>query len=379
MEQNRLDTLFNKYHEGTLSPLEKQELDDWFHGLNLGKPDFNIWITKEGGGESYSDQRFQMLKQQIVSNQKSARIIPMRWLAAAASILIIITTGIYFLRPAKHIQALVFKNKPVLLPGLNNATITLSNGKKVTLYTGEKGLIAKEANVSVQMDSNGTISYAGKNENHLLAYNKINTPRGGHTTTIKLPDGSLAILDASSSIKYLVSFAKNERRIEVTGQVYFEVVHDVARPFRVTAAGQTVEDLGTHFNINAYSDEPEMKVTLEQGRVKIMKGDKSVILVPGQQSLTDYITGTMSIKNVDTGEELSWINGKILFGSKNIQQIMRQVSRWYDLDVEYQGIVPKQTFTGGITKSDDLSNMLKILELNGIKCEISGRKLIIKP
>jgi len=271
-------------------------------------------------------------------------------------------------------------------PGGNKATLTLSNGKQISLTNARNGNIAQQAGMQVNKTNNGQIVYLVNTAQGLatnnsktaeVVYNTIETPKGGQYT-LKLSDGTLAVLDAASSIKYPVSFDGNERRVEITGQVYFEVTHNRAKPFRVMVEGQTVEDLGTHFNINAYSDEPAIVTTLVEGSVMVNKG---TLLKPGQEAINT--NNNIVVRKANIGEAIAWKNGLFRFDQTGLKTLMRQVSRWYDLDVVYEGNVVNDEFDGQIPRNVNLTQMLKILQSNQVHYQIEnkGNKkiLIIKP
>jgi len=193
-----------------------------------------------------------------------------------------------------------------------------------------------------------------------------------------LSDGTIVWLNAESSLRFPVAFTGNERKVELTGEAYFEVSHNSKQPFKVMANGETVEDIGTHFNINAYADEPATKTTLLEGAIKVsIAGGAGVRPSPGQQ--TALINGHFTIKAVDPEQTIAWKNDLFDFEHATIPEIMRQASRWYDVDIVYEGSLPDKKFGGTISRNVSASKFLDILKFSGVKFRIDGKKIIVKP
>jgi ferric-dicitrate binding protein FerR (iron transport regulator) len=268
------------------------------------------------------------------------------------------------------------------LPGGNKAILTLANGRQITLTGARNGTLAVQGAVAINKTADGRIIYNSSNEatsGHAAAttYNTMTTPRGGQYQVV-LPDGSKVLLNAASSLTYPTTFNGNERKVELTGEAYFEVAHNASKPFKVSSNGQTVEVLGTHFNINAYKDEPAIKTTLLEGKVKVTANtlNKVHFLEPGQQSV--FNAQTFAVNQVETEGVVAWTNGQFVFEDDNIQYIMRTVSRWYDVDVTYNGTAPDDIFGGSVSRFNNISEVLKTLQLTGkVHFEIEGRKIIV--
>lgn len=307
-------------------------------------------------------------------------------IAAAASIIIALSLGGYFLLHKKSPQPAMSLAKNDVAPGGNKAILTLSDGKQINLSDAGKGKLAQQNNATIKKTADGQIVY---NEAALpstkqvpIAYNTITTPRGGKYNLV-LADGTIATLDAASSIKYPVAFTGNERKVEITGQVYFEVVHNASQPFRVVVKGETIEDVGTHFNINAYDDEPAIVTTLVEGSIKVNRNGQSALLKPGQEALATGATGKIIVRKANVQQAIAWKDGLFRFDQTELKTLMRQVSRWYDLNVVYQGNVVNDEFDGAIPRDVKLSQLLKILASNQVHFEIENngatKTLIIKP
>jgi ferric-dicitrate binding protein FerR (iron transport regulator) len=215
------------------------------------------------------------------------------------------------------------------------------------------------------------------NQGSLISYNTLSTPRGGQYQLV-LPDGSKVWLNASSSIHFPTAFAGHERNVELTGEAYFEIAKNKQKPFHVNVNGMQVEVLGTHFNVNAYGDEGAIKTSLLEGSVKIKKGNISGLLKPGQQGVLKKNSTDLEIKNADMNEAIAWKNGLFEFDGADIKSIMREIGRWYDVDVVYAGKVPDRRFEGKISRDAQLSDVLKILALSNVKFSVEGKKIIVQ-
>lgn len=271
-----------------------------------------------------------------------------------------------------------------LLPGGNKAILKLADGSEIALDDSKKGQIARQQNVLIAKTENGQVIYqadAAANKlvtANIIQYNAIITPRGGQYEVV-LPDGTKVWLNAASSLKYPTTFSGTDRRVELTGEAYFEVAKNAAKPFFVKTSTQTVQVLGTHFNINSYADEKEVKTTLLEGSVKVSSntGNSAVKIAPGEQAI-NFGEEINIIHNADIDEAVAWKNGKFLFRNTDLQTIMRQLSRWYDVDVEYQGQVPERHYRGRISRNVPVSQVFEILKTSGLNFTINGRKIIVK-
>jgi len=268
----------------------------------------------------------------------------------------------------------------VIKPGVNKATLTLANGKKIILTDSLHGQLANEAGVKVSKTKQGEIIYTtGSNEDSgqpALQYNTLTTQRG-EQFQIVLPDGSHVWLDAASSLKYPVAFKGNQRKVELTGQGYFEVSHNTAMPFIVKTAKTEVQVLGTHFNVSAYDDDRDTKTTLLEGAVRIRSAKGSAVLKPGEQGVLNNM-GLLTVnKDVDVGMEIAWKNGLFNFKKAGIEEIMVKVSRWYDINVRYEGKIPETKLTGKMSRNVDISGLLGILQFEGIKFRVEGKNVIV--
>jgi transmembrane sensor len=213
------------------------------------------------------------------------------------------------------------------------------------------------------------------------AYNTLSTPRGGQYKLI-LPDGTKVWLNAASTIRFPIAFSGAERKVLVSGEVYFEVTHDSTQPFFVdiNSGNASIEVLGTHFNVNAYADEPEIRATLLEGSVKVIQGNKNELIVPGEQALiaVDRGSGILINKHVDLDDVVAWKNGQTNFSNLSIEAILRIVSRWYDVDIIYESKIPERRLNGGIPRNAPLSDVIKVLQAYQIHTRLEGKKLFVK-
>jgi transmembrane sensor len=297
----------------------------------------------------------------------------------AAVATIIISAGIWFLKnPAKDpIQQSAYLND--VAPGKKGATLTLANGKKIRLIDAANGELAKEAGVVITKTAGGQLIYEIKDEN--TESDKINmlTTDNGETYQVRLPDGSSVWLNAASTLKYPSSFAKlKERRVELSGEGYFEVSKDKAHPFIVKTAEQEVEVLGTHFNVNAYADEKAVATTLLEGSVKVSSDEKNnKILKPGEQALNKG--NTILVKEVDTENITDWKEGDFNLDQVDFRIAMRKIARWYDVEVIYDDNLSNDIqISGWISRSKKLSSVLKFIESSGlVHFKVEGRKVYV--
>jgi len=311
----------------------------------------------------------------------------MRWIAAASIVMIIGLGGYYFFSGKREKQMDIVQtpviHEEIKAPTSNRATITLANGQQVYLDSFKSGTIALEGFVQVNKLADGQIVYIQDQMNskapvEKLIYNTLTNPRGSRVIDMTLADGSRVWLNAGSSLTFPVSFAGNDRQVSITGEAYLEIKEDKLKPFKVLFNETQVEVLGTQFNINAYEDEPDTKTTLLEGSIKISTPKEFKILKPGNQAVVDG--GDMQIVNkVNVGETIAWKNGFFEFNNADIETLLRQSARWYDIEVAYQGNKPADRFTGKISRSVNLSEFLKVLEYSEVHFKMEGRKLKIMP
>ena len=318
----------------------------------------------------------------------SAKVAPLRraakvsrlWpsIAVAASILLLISAGVYFAFHKSNTEeewiAKNFKND--IGPGSNSATLTLGNGKVVLLNMNASGRLALQGNIAVQKTRDGQLEYRVVNKADNEVMENTLTTRRKEQFKVVLADGTSIWLNAASSVKYPTQFNGRYREVTITGEAYFEVAHNAEKPFRVTAAGQVVEVLGTRFNVNSYADEADVRTTLLEGSVKVSYKDAFKVIKPGEQSILN--AGKLTVDDTNTEEAVAWKNGYFRFNQENIEDIMRKLSRWYDIDVRFEGPISTEKYSGKISRFRNISEILKVFEYSGsIHFKIEGRRVTV--
>jgi ferric-dicitrate binding protein FerR (iron transport regulator) len=318
-----------------------------------------------------------------------------RWYAAVASVLIVFTSGIIFwtyIQKGHNKPAVAVVKKQRISndvqPGGNKAILTLANGSTVTLDNAQNGSLGVQDNMKIVKKANGLLEYEKEGKaaaNGQPLYNMISTPRGGQYQVV-LPDGSKVWLNASSSLRFPTDFTVTGRTVEISGEAYFEIVKDASRPFKVsvlTSKGrQTVEVLGTSFDVMAYNDDNMVQTTLVDGAVKVKNGKEENLLEPGQQAQSAMDAQNIHVvQDADVAKALAWKNGYFNFNKETLQTVMRQLARWYDVDVSYiggqNGSQNERVFWGGIERDLPLSSVFKILEKSGVHFTIEGKRVIV--
>lgn len=389
MDIKQVIELLERFRSGTCTDQEKAILESWY--LHYAKNSKDVFSN---------DRLEQILKEievdlppnQLYHEQSIFLIHPfftIKRIIAAAIILIVFSTGLYLYRSTEQQNEVLVEHKVDILPGGNKAILILADGSKIDLKGAENGLLATEGAIEIRKTSDGTLAYQSslsltKIFQHNNLMNTIIIPKGG-TYKITLPDGSDVWLNSESSLSYPVAFIGDERKVELSGEAYFEITRDEQKPFRVHSNNQVVEVLGTQFNINTYEESGFIETTLVEGSVRVTqnysngKPYKTRLLKPGQQSLTNLFKPEIKIENVDIEKEIAWKNGFFKFKNTNIQNIMREIERWYDVKVQYEGKIPSEEFTGIISRDVEITKMLKILEQGGgVQFSVSGKRILVK-
>lgn len=395
MEQ--ISKLLFRHLEGNLNPQEQVVLDEWL-GSNpanrrliekiqngeILKTDIREWYAIPSKGLD-DDKRLQAVIEAHHAPDSTRRFFS--WLPYAAIVLCTLTFGLWFglqNGPNSQVEDQV-SDLADILPGGNRATLTLPDGKVLDLST-EKDAIVVGENIQYQdgsvvldlriVDPLGTDVPANSDEYvanraRLLT---LSTPKGGMYKVI-LADGTQVWLNAQSSLRYPNRFASDERVVYLDGEAYFEVQTSKSHPFKVITKKQTVQVTGTKFNIQAYSSEAVTKTTLLTGSVNILSDQRTVVLLPGQQALSD---GTkIGVQDVDSKQAIAWTDGRFSFTGKPFGQIMNEVERWYSIQVDYEGQVPAIRFYGGAKRTDNLSTVMRLLESGEVEYKLEGRRLVI--
>lgn len=399
--QARVRGLLRRYADGDCSPEEFAEL---MALLRLDPDDADLEETLDEilAASAYNPAEaevdWQRMQQAILDapererEQGRGRVIWLwrswRRLAAVAAVLLLLAGGWWLWRTNSGLPARVpvsvaaVNDRP---PGGNRAILTLAGGQRVVLDSAANGLLAQQGSTQVQKTANSRLVYeagapteAGIRE----SYNTLSTPRGGQYQ-LTLPDGTQVWLNAASSITYPTAFAGKERSVTVAGEAYFEVAANDRQPFLVKSGGMTIVVLGTSFNINSYPDEPDIRTTLITGKVRVGDGPVDKVLEPGQQLRID--SGANGIRSrlipaADIEQALAWKNGQIKLTGAGIREIMRQVSRWYDVDIQYEGNLDRAVFSGVVSRRQNVSKLLAVLEATGsVDFTINNKIIIVKP
>ena len=379
--------LIEKYLAGEATPAEEQLLLGFFESFQSESDwdETTLGIKQELEDKMLNRLQLAVKKSAQSEKSKTISLFNLRNIAAAAIVLAFSAAGYYYFiakTPNKLVLAQqTVKSQNDIDPGTNKAILTLANGSKLILNNAKVGAVIKQNNISIKKTADGQLVYevaeAANTKDKPVEYNTISTPRGGQYQVI-LPDGSKVWLNAASSLTYPTAFNGNERKVTLTGEAYFEVAKNAAKPFKVNAGSLDVKVLGTHFNVMAYNDEDEIKTTLLEGSVQLTAANTSGILKPGQQGSLSK-NGRIAVTEANTEEAVAWKNGYFEFDRANIQTIMKQVSRWYDADITYEGALTDDEFVGKIDRSVKLSQLLHILEVSKVHYHIEGKKIIVKP
>jgi ferric-dicitrate binding protein FerR (iron transport regulator) len=373
--------LLKKYNQGNCTPEEKALVERWYLSES----------SKQSGFEDQDDfaaEKIQMWYEisemsGIQKRKKSSKII--LWASSIAALaLIIFSIGSNFHKQDQS-EIVVNEAPPKVYdkdPGGNKAVLTLADGSKIVLDDANNGTIAKQGQISISKAPDGSIIYdipavLADLKMGTTFYNTIETPKGGKYQII-LPDGSKVWLNSVSSLRFPAVFNGKERNVELTGEAFFEVVRNNEKPFIVKTSAMSVMVTGTQFNVMAYSDENYTATTLVEGSVNVSNKTSNMVLRPGEQVVSNE--GAKLSKNmVDVEQNIAWKNGLFQFSNSDMRTVMNQISRWYDVTIEYQGMVPEKHFGGYISRDSKLSQVLKILELSGVKFKIEEKKIIVLP
>lgn len=369
MQQQRLVTLIEKYANGQASPDEVKELTEWYRQKAYQDAVFP-------DDEKATGLRIlARLNQEINPPKKKTGY---GWYVAV--VILLVAAGSYFLfRPSPQpIQVAVVTKPQPIIPGSNKAILTLAGGKRIILNAAPNGTLASQTGSVVSKTADGSLVYApSKDKVQELAYNTLSTPRGGQYN-ITLPDGTQVWLNAASSLTYPTIFNGAERQVRLTGEAYFEVAENPAKPFKVDVADrQQVVVLGTHFNIEAYPEDDRINTTLLEGAVKLISGRQQMMMKPGEM-VTHTLSGSLTKQPADEEAVIAWKNGLFVFNDESIQSAMQKAARWYDVEVEYRDGVDKKRLGGVISRFKTITELLdKITKTNGIHYEMKGRKVIL--
>lgn len=387
--EKRIKYLFDQYQVSKLTTAESQEFLGLIADENESVSEELLSMILQADEAKHRDvvisQRGESLLAEILASDKPnktkvRRLFPFKWVAAAV-VLIAISVVLYVRKGATTPNYTVFTQD--VKPGINKAVLTLADGKEVSLSDIKNGEISKQAGLSITKTEEGKLIYKVLDDvkaEASLKFNTISTPKGGQWQVL-LPDGSKVWLNAVSSLTYPLSFASSKnRKVELSGEAYFEIAKDKLKPFIVQTAKQDVEVLGTHFNITSYADDQVTKTTLLEGSVKVKdnRSGDAQMLKPGEQcSLSE---SGIAITNIDVDESIAWKNGYFMFHDERQDAIMRKLARWYNVEVEYLDPSVKDIkFFGTVSRFGNLSQVLRKLEQTSkVRFDIKGNKIIVR-
>lgn len=399
--KERIAFLLDVYTAKKASVEEEQELMDW---LQETQEDVELQAYVQQVWDRYTPVAVQEEKvnwdrmfNNILSAEKktavrsiSTRARSWKRMAVAATILLLIVAGAWWLFNKQNgkddsLPAIVTKTD-AKAPGSIKAIVSLPDGRKIPLDSLQQGLLAQQGNVQLVKDANGQLSYqlSTGTPGGEMQYNTLYNPKGSRVVHIMLADGTRVWLNAGSIITYPVAFMGKERNVEVNGEAYFEVAHNAHMPFHVRKGALTVQVLGTHFNVNAYDNETNIKVTLLEGSVKVSNEPaigkrQSAILQPGQQAVLAAANSPFTIDHSpDLEQVMAWRDGMFLLENTDLAALMRQINRWYNVEVVYKSKIPAVTFGGGVSKDQPLSKILQVLEQYGVQSKLENNILTIQ-
>lgn len=399
--EDRIPKLIAGYLRDNLTASQQQELFDWVNETDANRLYFSKATDEKLMAEKLKhfnreDKTLRLDKtlDSIYPDSKSTGkglMLRMKKYAIAACFMLIAGSVIFFLTRvstkkdlAETTTTTTTTNNNDVQPGTEKAVLILDDGTNIILDNRSNGEIARQGN-TVVLKEDGLLAYNPDNNNPPanVLYNTIKTGRAEHFSSLVLADGTKIWLNALSSIHFPSSFTRKERPVEITGEVFFEVAKNFSKPFKVKVNGMEIEVLGTHFNVNAYSDEAIIKTTLLEGSVKVVNGKSSVLIKPGQQAqVANSSSGDGGIKvinDADVNAAVAWKNGLLVFNQVDIKVLLRQISRWYDVDFEFSGDIKTPKVYGEIPRTVNLSEVLKIIETNSkLQFTIEGKKVTVK-
>jgi transmembrane sensor len=391
MDKIYLLEILKKYRQGNAS---KEEVEFLYAYYDLFEVEEDVIATRAAADVKALKEDIRAGLNEKITGKPAAPIryinARFKWFAAASVLLIVAVGAVVYNHRQPAVESVTagtgMPAAPAvndIAPGRNQAILTLADGAVIALDDKANGVISQQQGTLVKKTADGHVVYTENEKSAAPAINTITTPNGGQYR-LTLPDGTNVWLNAASSITFPTSFTGAAREVRITGEAYFEVAKDKRHAFKVISENQVVEVLGTHFNVNTYPDEPVAKTTLLEGSVKVTrisdatnKEAAAKVLAPGQQSVVVRSKEPIRVQSADMEEAVAWKNGYFKFDRVDIQTIMRQVARWYDVKVEYRGKISDDVFVGKIARSENVSGVLRILALSKIKTSIEGRKIIV--
>lgn len=381
MNIDEVKALLQRYRLGLCSEEEEAAINAWYDDMADSSQLILSEEDAEALNEKIKERVFKAIRKDEDSSPGVLRKMNNKLLRYAAAVTLFIALGsvAYYLIPGKTINTKMSETTKVHdgLPGTNKATLRLADGTVIELESNKNGLLADQGKTAILKVADGQIAYSSTGQDDApVLINRITTPNAGQYAVV-LSDGTKVWLNAASSLEFPNRFTGNERTVTLTGEGYFEVLHDDQHPFIVKTGETETHDIGTAFNINAYHDEPEVTVTLVEGKASVKSAGKEVELEPGYKAIVKHQQLKKQPANVSAA--VAWKNGLFQFNDATIETVMRQIARWYDLQVEHRGNV-QQRFNGSIYRNSNASDVIRILEENGsAHFKIEGNKIIVSP
>jgi len=377
---DQLDQLFEKYRNNTYTPEELEELYGYFAGAQdedrlkaLIEAALDQEVKIDPAIKAETDQVYAALREKMQTEEPSRRQVWSlgRW-AVAASILLLASVGGYlWLHKSQPVQQAAVND---VKPYTKQAILKTGHGATLVLDSNRKGTLAQYANTNIQQTS-GQVAYKNTNvADDKVIYDTLQVPAGGKPYHLQLADGSKLVVNVASSLRFPENFRKNNSEVElITGEAYFTIIHNAKAPLVIKAKDQFIEDVGTEFNVNTYNDEPDNRTTLIEGAIKV----NTRKLKPGEQAI--LIGNNLTIAPADLEKVTGWVKGDFVFNGEHVQEVMRQLARWYNIDVQYQGNIPGVGFYLKISRSKNVSEVLEALErsTNKVHFKLEGRRVMV--
>lgn len=376
MQRDDITLLMDRFLAGTLSSTEEIILGN---AIKTASTNDYEWLLQHYeqqmvhfSTDAPADQSLLLNIQEKIREREAelTTVKPIRWMyyAAAAVLLLAVLAGSWYWRTQAP------ENTPVatvIAAGSNKARLTLANGEVIQLDSTSKVIPLGKNNI---IQKQGQLKYAANEA--AVTYNTLTTPRGGQYQLL-LPDGSKVWLNAASSLYYPTAFTGRERKVILSGEAYFEVAPDAGKPFMVQSDKTTIQVLGTAFNIMAYTDEPGQQTSLVSGSIKVQYEGQQKLVTPGNMAVVKE--GALSVATADIEQVTAWKNGLLALNATSLKGLMRQVARWYDVEVRYEGEVPDRQFGGIMSRNTQLSTLIAFLRKSGVNIKQTNRVIIIMP
>jgi transmembrane sensor len=378
LSPEELETLAKKWLDGSITSAEETVFNQWYEQV----PDPSIVLeSADRDAEAFRSRLLERIRATVAAavreegEEARRKAWPARVAVAATVILLAVGSWLWVNHrggnPSGQDVPISTSEK---VSGRNGARLTLAGGRQIILDSGARGKVGVEGN-SALFNSDGQLTYKVLDEKPgATSYNTLTTDRGNQYQLV-LPDGSRVWLNAAASITYPTVFSGPERTVTMTGEAYFEVVHRDRMPFKVKVGNREIEDLGTHFNVNAYEDDSALKTTLLEGSVKV----GNLVLHPGEQASIDSKGRVRVVKDADMDQVVAWKNGMFQFDHADLKSVMEELSRWYGVDVRFEGNAASRHFGGKISRSSNISEVLKILELSKVHFRIENKIIVVMP